>query len=134
MGAMPATGMPLYGDALVGTASDPAYWQWRVLPDGVIYQSYWAGVHEPPAGVVEQLVGHPERQRLAALRLDEVDRAVGDEEIEQAVVVVVQQRATRPHRLGEILVRTCSVGVSERDTGGGRDVLERDRLWRDGWA
>jgi hypothetical protein len=52
MGAMPATGAPLYGDALVGTASDPAYWQWRVLPDGVIYQSYWAGAHEPRIGGV----------------------------------------------------------------------------------
>jgi hypothetical protein len=27
--------------------SNPALWQWRVLPEGVIWQSYWAGVHEP---------------------------------------------------------------------------------------
>ena len=60
--------------------------------------------------------------------------AVNQEEIEQAVVVVVQQHATRPHRLGEVLLRTCSVGVGEGDAGGGRDVLERDRPWRDGWA
>jgi len=33
--------------------TDPTYWQWRALPDGVIWQSYWAGVHEPRmSGVV----------------------------------------------------------------------------------
>lgn len=26
---------------------DPQFWQWRVLPSGVIWQSYWAGMHEP---------------------------------------------------------------------------------------
>jgi hypothetical protein len=30
----------------------PEYWQWRVLPDGVIWQSYWAGVHEPRLSAV----------------------------------------------------------------------------------
>jgi hypothetical protein len=27
--------------------TSPSYWQWRVLPEGVVWQSYWAGVHEP---------------------------------------------------------------------------------------
>ena len=44
----------------------------------------------PVAGIVEQLVLHLERVRLAALRLDCIDGAVGDEEIEPAVVVVVE--------------------------------------------
>ena len=26
-------------------------WCWQVLPDGLIYRSYWAGVHEPRLGV-----------------------------------------------------------------------------------
>ena len=34
--------------------------------------------------VVEQLVLHPERRRLAALRLDDVDGAVGDEQVERS--------------------------------------------------
>lgn len=28
-------------------APGPAVWQWRVLPEGVMWQSYWAGVREP---------------------------------------------------------------------------------------
>jgi hypothetical protein len=33
--------------------SDPAFWYWRVLPEGVVWQSYWAGAHEPRlAGIV----------------------------------------------------------------------------------
>jgi Protein of unknown function (DUF1207) len=27
-------------------------WYWQVLPDGIIYHSYWAGVHEPRLGIV----------------------------------------------------------------------------------
>jgi hypothetical protein len=27
-------------------------WFWQVLPDGLIYHSYWAGVHEPRLGIV----------------------------------------------------------------------------------
>lgn len=27
-------------------------WCWQMLPDGIIYRSYWAGVHEPRTGVV----------------------------------------------------------------------------------
>lgn len=49
----PATYMPpgcgdisCYVDASAAPPTDPAYWQWRVLPDSVIWQSYWAGLHE----------------------------------------------------------------------------------------
>ena len=27
-------------------------WYWQVLPDGLIYHSYWAGVHEPRLAIV----------------------------------------------------------------------------------
>jgi hypothetical protein len=30
----------------------PENWFWQVLPDGLIYHSYWAGVHEPRLGIV----------------------------------------------------------------------------------
>lgn len=42
----PGYGMASYIDAAAGPPTDPAYWQWRALPEGVIWQSYWAGVHE----------------------------------------------------------------------------------------
>jgi hypothetical protein len=35
---VPACGVP---------ADDPSMWRWRLLPEGVIWQSYWASVHEP---------------------------------------------------------------------------------------
>lgn len=38
--------MPMFVDPNGAPPNDPAYWQWRVLPDSVIWQSYWAGVHE----------------------------------------------------------------------------------------
>jgi Protein of unknown function (DUF1207) len=37
----------VYLDPSAGPPTDPAYWEWRVLPSGVIWQSYMAGVHEP---------------------------------------------------------------------------------------
>jgi hypothetical protein len=36
-----------YVDPSGAPPTSPEFWQWRVLPDGVIWQSYWAGVHEP---------------------------------------------------------------------------------------
>ncbi|MFO0791830.1 MAG: DUF1207 domain-containing protein [Pirellulales bacterium] len=33
-------------------------WYWQVLPDGLIYHSYWAGVHEPRIGGVLQHIEH----------------------------------------------------------------------------
>lgn len=35
-------------------------WCWQVLPDGLIYHSYWAGVHEPRLGIVMQHITHGE--------------------------------------------------------------------------
>ena len=49
----PAYQAPVNINAYAAAPTDPAYWQWRVLPDGVVWQSYWAGVNEPRmAGVV----------------------------------------------------------------------------------
>lgn len=47
MFAAPAAEMPYYMDASSSTPTSPEFWQWRVLPLGVIWQSYWASVHEP---------------------------------------------------------------------------------------
>lgn len=48
-----------YGDA--GWGNSPVVldcpsnvWSWQVLPEGLIYHSYWAGVHEPRLGGVLQ--------------------------------------------------------------------------------
>jgi hypothetical protein len=41
-----ALGMPTYIDPSMGAPTNPAYWQWRLLPEGVIWQSYWASLHE----------------------------------------------------------------------------------------
>jgi len=50
-----------------------------------------AGLVEPSAsGIAEELIPHPVRRRLSALRLDDVDGAVGDEQVEPAVVVVIE--------------------------------------------
>jgi hypothetical protein len=43
----PACDISCYLDPAYAPPTDPAFWQWRVLPEGVIWQSYWAGVHEP---------------------------------------------------------------------------------------
>ncbi|HYO26343.1 MAG TPA: DUF1207 domain-containing protein [Lacipirellulaceae bacterium] len=45
--AAPTMGVPCYIDPSTGPPTSPAYWQWRSLPEGVIWQSYWAGAHEP---------------------------------------------------------------------------------------
>jgi hypothetical protein len=44
--AAPATTMPLLVDAVAGVPTSSSYWQWRLLPEGVVWQSYWAGAHE----------------------------------------------------------------------------------------
>jgi hypothetical protein len=58
---VPGDEQPGYVDAQVYCDSDPytqqllspaeGPWFWQVLPDGLIYHSYWAGVHEPRLGV-----------------------------------------------------------------------------------
>jgi hypothetical protein len=46
--ASPAYGVPVYVDpSATGVPQTSAFWQWRVLPEGVVWQSYWAGAHEP---------------------------------------------------------------------------------------
>jgi hypothetical protein len=47
---------PMWNGSFIGEACQPEPWFWQVLPDGLIYHSYWAGVHEP---------------RLAILAIDE---------------------------------------------------------------
>jgi hypothetical protein len=39
--------MTCYLDPACAPQTHPSFWQWRVLPEGVIWQSYWAGAHEP---------------------------------------------------------------------------------------
>ena len=42
---------PAWGQAVI--ADGPGeFWSWQLLPKGLIYRSYWAGVHEPRLGVV----------------------------------------------------------------------------------
>jgi len=66
----PPGGPPQMGPPIT-TYSDPAWggpsvvlpcptdaWHWQVLPDGLIYHSYWAGVHEPRLGIVAQKITH----------------------------------------------------------------------------
>jgi hypothetical protein len=45
---------PLWaGGGMTQPLLDPSQgWFWQVLPDGLIYHSYWAGVHEPRLGIV----------------------------------------------------------------------------------
>lgn len=45
-------GIPSWGEPIVAEACQPDVWFWQVLPDGLIYHSYWAGVHEPRLGIV----------------------------------------------------------------------------------
>jgi hypothetical protein len=46
-------GAPMtFADAPVAPPNSPDFWYWRVLPEGVVWQSYWAGVHEPRLGGV----------------------------------------------------------------------------------
>src|SRR3990172_7707803 len=44
-------GSPVDGSSLIDP-SPPDTWFWQVLPTGLIYRSYQAGVHEPRIGVV----------------------------------------------------------------------------------
>jgi hypothetical protein len=40
-------------DVIAGPFTEPSQgWFWQTLPDGLIYHSYWAGVHEPRLGIV----------------------------------------------------------------------------------
>lgn len=49
----PMDSMPMAFAASGAPPKSPQFWQWRLLPDNVIWQSYWAGVHEPRiSGVV----------------------------------------------------------------------------------
>jgi len=44
----PGCEAPVYVDGSpAAPLSNPEFWHWRVLPEGVVWQSYWAGVHEP---------------------------------------------------------------------------------------
>jgi hypothetical protein len=45
--AAPAASIPVYVSAPAGGPTTSAFWQWRSLPEGVVWQSYWSGVHEP---------------------------------------------------------------------------------------
>jgi len=45
---------PSWGEAAVVLPCAGEAWCWQVLPDGLIYHSYWAGVHEPRLGIVMQ--------------------------------------------------------------------------------
>jgi Protein of unknown function (DUF1207) len=60
---MPGDGQPNCVDANVYCDGDPypqqqmlgqsgGPWFWQMLPEGLIYRTYWAGVHEPRMGVV----------------------------------------------------------------------------------
>jgi hypothetical protein len=45
--AAPTVGAPVDLDQAYTTPpNSPTFWQWRVLPNGVIWSSYWAGAHE----------------------------------------------------------------------------------------
>jgi hypothetical protein len=43
-------GDPYPQQQMLGSSGGP--WFWQPLPDGLIYRTYWAGVHEPRMGVV----------------------------------------------------------------------------------
>jgi hypothetical protein len=45
---------PLWDGQAVVLPGPTVSWYWQVLPDGLIYHSYWAGVHEPRLGIVMQ--------------------------------------------------------------------------------
>lgn len=43
---------PWIDESMAGTAVSSEMWTWRVLPSGLIYRSYMAGVHEPRIAIV----------------------------------------------------------------------------------
>jgi hypothetical protein len=45
-------GPPGWNESIVGDSCQPEPWFWQALPDGLIYHSYWAGVHEPRLGIL----------------------------------------------------------------------------------
>jgi hypothetical protein len=45
-------GEPVYNGPIITESCQPDVWFWQVLPDGLIYRSYWAGVHEPRLAIV----------------------------------------------------------------------------------
>jgi hypothetical protein len=47
---------PAWGTAPVVLPCPTDAWYWQVLPDGLIYHSYWAGVHEPRLAIVMQRI------------------------------------------------------------------------------
>lgn len=54
MAASSEYGDPGWGNSPVVLDCPSDAWCWQVLPDGLIYHSYWAGVHEPRLGGVLQ--------------------------------------------------------------------------------
>jgi hypothetical protein len=47
---------PAWGGQPVVLPCPTDAWYWQALPDGLIYHSYWAGVHEPRLGIVMQRI------------------------------------------------------------------------------
>jgi hypothetical protein len=45
-------GEPVWDGSIIGDSCQPEPWFWQVLPNGLIYHSYWAGVHEPRLGIL----------------------------------------------------------------------------------
>jgi len=41
-----------WSSSIIAESCPPEPWFWQALPDGLIYHSYWAGVHEPRLGIV----------------------------------------------------------------------------------
>jgi hypothetical protein len=59
------------------------------------------------------------------LRLLRDGATVNDEQIDPAVVVVIEKRRARSHRLDEVFLGTRPVHVSKGDANGFRHILER---------
>ena len=64
------------------------------------------------AQIAEQLIPHPVRHRLPALGLDDVDGAVGDEQVQPAVVVVVDPVGAEPGERRRRLRQPAATRVS----------------------
>ncbi len=45
-------GEPVWGAPVITESCPPDVWFWQMLPDGLIYHSYWAGVREPRLGIL----------------------------------------------------------------------------------
>ena len=49
-GLAPLCDVSCFVNGMAADPDNPANWQWRLLPEGVIWQSYWASEHEPRIG------------------------------------------------------------------------------------